>query len=219
MKNNQFGRSMIEMLGVLAIIAVLTVGGIVGYSKAMLKWQVNQQIEIISQLLNTMIQYRESLGRDLQNGTSYQSLMPMFVSTGNMPDTLTEYPEKLSDGTWYQDRYGFLYDVRYGMILWDGNGNVLSGSESSINIRLPKAGSFLTNTSYEFCVAALNFAKANSRDIWRTSVWRFSSNSKARVNFNYGAITQLTATQISNACKSCSGNDSICKIYLYLNMD
>ena len=32
-----FGRSMIEMLGVLAIIAVLSVGGIAGYSKAMEK--------------------------------------------------------------------------------------------------------------------------------------------------------------------------------------
>lgn len=30
MKNNQFGRSMIEMLGVLAIIGILSVGGIVG---------------------------------------------------------------------------------------------------------------------------------------------------------------------------------------------
>ena len=32
---NSFGRSMIEMLGVLAIIGVLSVGGIAGYSKAM----------------------------------------------------------------------------------------------------------------------------------------------------------------------------------------
>ena len=34
-KNNQIGRSMVEMLGVLAIIGVLSVGGIAGYSKAM----------------------------------------------------------------------------------------------------------------------------------------------------------------------------------------
>ena len=33
MKNNQFGRSMIEMLGVLAIIGVLSVGGIAGRCK------------------------------------------------------------------------------------------------------------------------------------------------------------------------------------------
>ena len=33
--SNQNGRSMIEMLGVLAIIGVLSGGGIIGYSKAM----------------------------------------------------------------------------------------------------------------------------------------------------------------------------------------
>lgn len=214
------GRSMIEMLSVLAVIAVLTTGGIAGYSKAMLKWQVNQQMEIISQLLNTMIQYRESLGRNLQKDISYQTLMPVLASTGNMPDTLTEYPEKLSDGTWYQDRFGFLYDVRYGGIFWkDSNDNILSSIESSINIRLPKAGSFLTQASYKFCVAALNFAKINTRDIWRVSVWNISSGNKDRKSFDYGAITQLTAAQISDSCRYCSGKDSICKIYLYLNMN
>ena len=36
------GRSMIEMLGVLAIIAVLSVGGIAGYSKALDMYKINK---------------------------------------------------------------------------------------------------------------------------------------------------------------------------------
>ena len=44
-KNNESGRSMIEMLGVLAIIGVLSVGGIAGYSKAMTKYRINKTIE------------------------------------------------------------------------------------------------------------------------------------------------------------------------------
>lgn len=45
---------MIEMLGVLAIIAVLTVGGIAGYSKAMKKYQANKVVgEIIPILAKT----------------------------------------------------------------------------------------------------------------------------------------------------------------------
>ncbi len=44
----QNGRSMIEMLGVLAIIGVLSVGGIAGYSKAMQKYRVNKTIEQIT---------------------------------------------------------------------------------------------------------------------------------------------------------------------------
>ena len=37
MKISQCGRSMVEMLGVLAIIGVLSVGAIAGYSSAMTK--------------------------------------------------------------------------------------------------------------------------------------------------------------------------------------
>ena len=46
--NAESGRSMIEMLGVLAIIGVLSVGGIAGYSKAMHKYRVNKAIEQIT---------------------------------------------------------------------------------------------------------------------------------------------------------------------------
>ncbi|MBQ8671252.1 MAG: hypothetical protein IJ525_01890 [Alphaproteobacteria bacterium] len=45
---NESGRSMIEMLGVLAIIGVLSVGGIAGYSKAMTKYRINKTIEQIT---------------------------------------------------------------------------------------------------------------------------------------------------------------------------
>ena len=45
---NENGRSMIEMLGVLAIIGVLSVGGIAGYSKAMMKYRINKTIEQIT---------------------------------------------------------------------------------------------------------------------------------------------------------------------------
>ena len=63
MKQNQFGRSMIEMLGVLAIIAVLSVGGIAGYSKAMEKFKVNKAIREYSYLMQGLL---ENL-KDLQN--------------------------------------------------------------------------------------------------------------------------------------------------------
>ena len=47
MKNNERGRSMVEMLGVLAIIGVLSVGGIAGYSSAMNKFKINKTVEYI----------------------------------------------------------------------------------------------------------------------------------------------------------------------------
>lgn len=51
MKNNESGRSMIEMLGVLAIIGVLSVGGLAGYSKAMGKYKVNKTIDQVTQIV------------------------------------------------------------------------------------------------------------------------------------------------------------------------
>ena len=50
-KNEQSGRSMIEMLGVLAIIGVLSVGGISGYSKAMAKFKLTKAQDQISMIL------------------------------------------------------------------------------------------------------------------------------------------------------------------------
>ena len=61
MKQNQFGRNMIEMLGVLAIIAVLTVGGIAGYSKAMEKFKVNKILADYNMLIMGLLEQRESI--------------------------------------------------------------------------------------------------------------------------------------------------------------
>ena len=47
MKTNHIGRSMVEILGVLAIVGVLSVGGIAGYSTAMNKYKMNKQNEQI----------------------------------------------------------------------------------------------------------------------------------------------------------------------------
>ena len=46
--NNESGRSMVEMLGVLAIIGVLSVGGIAGYSMAMRKYRANEAINALA---------------------------------------------------------------------------------------------------------------------------------------------------------------------------
>lgn len=69
MKNNQTGRSMIEMLGVLAIIAVLSVGGIAGYSKAMQEYKINKAISEYSMVLSGTMEYLEQI----QNLTTIKS--------------------------------------------------------------------------------------------------------------------------------------------------
>ena len=48
MTNNESGRSMVEMLGVLAIIGVLSIGGIAGYTQAMKKYKTNEAVNTIA---------------------------------------------------------------------------------------------------------------------------------------------------------------------------
>ena len=63
MRVNEQGRSMIEMLGVLAIVGVLSVGGIAGYSKAMNKFKTNKvidQVNMISTNIRTLYSSQRS---------------------------------------------------------------------------------------------------------------------------------------------------------------
>ena len=64
MKNNQKGRSMVEMLGVLAIIGVLSAAGLAGYSKAMFKYKVQKTVDIVMQIFQ---RYAELELKDTSN--------------------------------------------------------------------------------------------------------------------------------------------------------
>ena len=45
---NEYGRSMIEMLGVLAIIGVLSIGGLAGYTMAMNRHKANNLLDYVA---------------------------------------------------------------------------------------------------------------------------------------------------------------------------
>lgn len=77
--NNQDGRSMIEMLGVLAIIAVLSTGGIAGYSKAMQMFKHNKWIRQIDELIfNIKDTYKSQgqYGKAYASGWSDENILP-----------------------------------------------------------------------------------------------------------------------------------------------
>lgn len=85
MKINQSGRSMVEMLGVLAIIGVLSVGGLAGYSKAMTKYKLNKQASQLNQVLNTAATYYKSFSDVAGSITTSQNMMPILIKLGEIP--------------------------------------------------------------------------------------------------------------------------------------
>ena len=77
------GRSMVEMLGVLAIIGVLSVGAMSGYSKAMMKYKLNRQTEQISALINTIYMYQYEFHFETEDKAS---LIPIFQKLNAIPE-------------------------------------------------------------------------------------------------------------------------------------
>ena len=113
-KTNESGRSMIEMLGVLAIIGVLSVGGIAGYSKAMNKFKTNKVADNVSMLVaNIKTMYAQ------QN--SFEGLTKSSaVSMGLVPDELvTTYPSGNTDNAVLNNSF---------------NGTVLINASNSVGV-------------------------------------------------------------------------------------
>ena len=80
------GRSMIEMLGVLAIVGVLSVGGIAGYSKAMEKWKIDRMIDEYTFLLQGMLEHVDTL-KYLNPTSSTVGVVDVLQASGLIPPT------------------------------------------------------------------------------------------------------------------------------------
>ena len=66
---SESGRSMVEMLGVLAIIGVLSIGGIAGYTMAMNRFRANEAIDIANKYAALVFAQNQTLLA--RTGTGY----------------------------------------------------------------------------------------------------------------------------------------------------
>ena len=86
MKLNEYGRSMVEMLGVLSILFFLSVGGIWGYTKAMRQHRANEvinQATLVSANLRTVYVSQNSY-KGLDNHVAYDLDVFPEDMTGNV---------------------------------------------------------------------------------------------------------------------------------------
>jgi len=82
-KKGQSGRSMVEMLGVLAIIGVLSVGAIAGYQKAMFKYKLNKQAQQLTQIISVMSEYCGQWGTILDS-----EVLNYLRKSGQLPNEM-----------------------------------------------------------------------------------------------------------------------------------
>ena len=72
---NEYGRSMIEMLGVLAIIGVLSIGGLAGYTMAMNRHRANTVMDYVARCA-VVAQTRGTGAADDLTATTCEALLP-----------------------------------------------------------------------------------------------------------------------------------------------
>lgn len=117
------GRSMVEMLGVLAIIGVLSIGGIAGYTMAMNRYRANQVIDIASKLA-VLSKQKGSVNSDYG---SYVGLNELNMSPSDIYDIDLSAQED-EDGVY----------VTYGAF----NGKISDGIVKALNSIAGDRGSF-----------------------------------------------------------------------------
>lgn len=130
------------------------------------KWKINQQLDILSQLLASVIKFREELGKNIVKGENPGGILPLLEAVEDIPDKLSySQIQPTSDGVWYSDSFGILYNVLYNVATWKCGNSVCSSKEANMNIILTKSSGKLTSSSYNLCLNVLDFAKHNTDNI------------------------------------------------------
>ena len=157
------GRSMIEMLGVLAIIAVLTVGGIAGYSKAMEKFKVNKAISEYSYLIQGLMEHLAEIQKmsNIQEGDVHHGLVSVVQATNLVPETWENAGHRQDDKM--IDPYGNIIQIfsRYERLVIDmylgGYSDLDDGTQASLSFS-PKFCSALMQDVVQPLASVLNKA-------------------------------------------------------------
>ena len=111
---SETGRSMVEMLGVLAIIGVLSIGGIAGYTLSMRKHRANQVADALNKYV--LIVYdacQKSIVRGDVMGLESchnKKLYPTYSESGL--DTVGDLRDVSVVFMWSAGDYGILEDIK-----------------------------------------------------------------------------------------------------------
>ena len=202
------GRSMVEMLGVLAIIGVLSVGAMSGYSKAMMKYKLNRQTEQIGSILDYATLYYDDL--DKENFTS-PSLVQFFQKIGAIPQEMVkpEHP-------------GYIYDIFGNRI------NIYHAIEDT-PIRPQYFGLiiYIDKNAVDICLNLFHMAKLRSSMLWVTQFGKSTEDGNAQGNRVYGdnyctrtssyCLKNLTLSQMHDLCSYCSDSTGTCSFVFLWN--
>ena len=215
------GRSMVEMLGVLAIVGVLSVGAIAGYSKAMMKYKLNKHAESFSSFLNEAIKIYPDMRRHYGTALGYKNISSLMDKLHNIPDGMT-----------YNKHDNLIYDVfknSYEIVYGVGTrSNGKTYIDYYITSTLHRSSNKLTDRDREICRNAVIAAKENADNLYWIEVRSVTSSENYtytnaalygdRYHNSNKNLRTASITQIDEICNSCDSERS-CSIIIYINIE
>ena len=204
------GRSMVEMLGVLAIIGVLSVGAIAGYSKAMFKYKLNKHAEAVSMLINNALQLKGQLSFNPNTQTCYGNL---FKKMNLLPDGIKYKSNCDIRDMWFNGSMSIYYA---NDDLGNGKHNNFGGIGFSFSP---------TEEGAEVCRNIVLAAKENAANLWVLETYKYlndtSSGNAQIIGFLYGdsyctawksCLRDLDLNKTEKLCNDC--NERACGLYV-----
>ena len=165
----QFGRSMVEMLGVLAIIGVLSVGAIAGYSKAMFKYKLNKHSEQINQLIDAVSRFYQQFINEQFYDTVVTSY---FIKMGEVPDEMITNNDE-----------DYVYDI-FGTKVGIRNTHDESSGATSMNLTFYQDLSKHNKQNEDICINILNTVKQNRASIYYATVVGVQNGAYSYVSYH-----------------------------------
>lgn len=184
------GRSMIEMLGVLAIIGVLSVGGIAGYSKAMDKFKLNRTINNYTYVAQNLLEQADSLVK-----APSSSLTEVCLAMNIIPST------------WRLSRV-----TNIGKVFADDLGNSVDIFRSGKNVYLEiymDGINYKSSYSTQVCSTLLKdfvvplHASLEGLQFWNGRVQSYFYKGDSYASEEYKFIKDMSLAEMQQMCQGC----------------
>ncbi len=186
---SETGRSMIEMLGVLSIVGILSVGGISAFSKTMMKYKSIKFSQTTTLFIHDLLSYKKEL---LKLPRGYQT--PILAKMPFIPNQWT------LKGNNIYDIFGSAHR------LYIGNQHLIY--EYVVIARKDKK----TKEKMLYCQTFISdIVKPHSPEIYTTILYSENKNARSWYGDNYcqkNCIRDITPNDIYNFCQATTESDA-----------
>lgn len=205
---NEFGRSMIEMLGVLAIVGILSIGGIAGFSTAMVKYRMIRFKETYMYFVQDVLRYNDTWTQERKRAGVQGNTQFALARLITQVDLLPQY--------WKQE----------GVYIYDniGGKHYVSKRKDTMEFQYTISYSEMSNNSdsKQRCLTIMLDILKQMEDIYYISLWNG--------NIRYGDVLygknycnpetticfmDMTVAEVNEYCSFCEKSKTKCAIVYY----